>query len=233
MSTDTVKTDPPAYSTAALFNRFINGLRDNGIPSRIDRSVLGKMSGGEQSSLLATLRFLKLIEANGIPKSELAQLVETQGEEYKAVLAAVIKAAYDFLFDGSIEIAKATGQQVADKFRALDISGSTVTKSMTFFLGVAKDAGITISSHVKPPPAQKSANGAAKRKKPAGEEQSDSTSNSGGGAKTTSPPPPPPPTQGWHEQLLAKFPQFDPAWDDTIKAKWFEAFNDLMKRGQS
>jgi hypothetical protein len=29
--------------------------------------------------------------------------------------------------------------------------------------------------------------------------------------------------------LLAKFPEFDPAWPDPIKAKWFEGFEQFMK----
>lgn len=33
----------------------------------------------------------------------------------------------------------------------------------------------------------------------------------------------------WAEQLLAKFPQFDPAWPDDVKGKWFDAFDRLMK----
>lgn len=31
------------------------------------------------------------------------------------------------------------------------------------------------------------------------------------------------------EILLAKFPQFDPAWSDEVKLKWFDAFDRLMK----
>jgi hypothetical protein len=29
--------------------------------------------------------------------------------------------------------------------------------------------------------------------------------------------------------LLAKFPDFDPAWPDDIKAKWFSGFDTFMK----
>ena len=51
------------------------------------------------------------------------------------------------------------------------------------------------------------------------------------------PPLPPPVTPkppsaelaAWAEMLLAKFPEFDPAWTDDVKAKWFDAFDRLMK----
>lgn len=36
-------------------------------------------------------------------------------------------------------------------------------------------------------------------------------------------------TAAWSELLLAKFPQFDPAWTDDVKLKWFDAFDRLMK----
>ena len=31
--------------------------------------------------------------------------------------------------------------------------------------------------------------------------------------------------------LLAKFPSFDPAWNDDLKSKWFAAFDEMLKRG--
>jgi hypothetical protein len=50
------------------------------------------------------------------------------------------------------------------------------------------------------------------------------------------PSPAPPPgqssntsTAAWADLLLAKFPEFDPAWPDEVKLKWFDAFDRLMK----
>jgi hypothetical protein len=34
---------------------------------------------------------------------------------------------------------------------------------------------------------------------------------------------------GLVEMLLSKFPQFDPAWPDEVKLKWFDAFDRLLK----
>ena len=33
----------------------------------------------------------------------------------------------------------------------------------------------------------------------------------------------------WHQMLAEKFPHFDPAWNDEIKKKWFEAYFELFK----
>ena len=51
---------------------------------------------------------------------------------------------------------------MTERFRQLDISGSTLTKSIAFFLAAAKEAGIQISPHVKAPSAT---NGGAIKKK--------------------------------------------------------------------
>ena len=34
------------------------------------------------------------------------------------------------------------------------------------------------------------------------------------------------------EMLFSRFPEFDPKWTDEIKAKWFEAFERLMRSCQ-
>lgn len=151
MSEDTKKIETPVYITSALFTRFINSLRNTTIPSRIDRSVLSKMSGGEQSGLIAGLKFLGLIAADGSPTEKMMELVESEGDAYKAALRSILTVSYGFLFNSDIDLTKATGQQVADKFREMDIQGSTVTKCMAFFLQAAKEAGIEISQHVTPP----------------------------------------------------------------------------------
>jgi hypothetical protein len=35
----------------------------------------------------------------------------------------------------------------------------------------------------------------------------------------------------WKELLLSKFPSFDPTWPNDVQLKWFEAFDELLKRG--
>ena len=42
-----------------------------------------------------------------------------------------------------------------------------------------------------------------------------------------------PNNSSWNKMLLAKFPNFDPAWNDELKTKWFSAFDELLKRGFS
>ena len=41
------------------------------------------------------------------------------------------------------------------------------------------------------------------------------------------------PLPAWPELLLAKFPDFNPEWPDEVKAKWFDAFEKLMRLAQT
>lgn len=150
MAEQASRNPAPVYVSYKAFIRFINGLRDGNLPSRIDRSILGGMSGSGQSSLLGGLEFLGLIDAGGKPLPALEELVTLSGTHYNAKLKELLTTSYGFLFDG-IDLKRATGSQVHEAFRKQNVQGSTAIKAIAFFLAAAKDAGIEISKHVKPP----------------------------------------------------------------------------------
>ena len=67
----------PPYVPYRSFRNFIDTLKQ-GIPARIDRSVMGTMSGALQSQLTTTLKYLDLIAPTGQPKEALAKLVNSE-----------------------------------------------------------------------------------------------------------------------------------------------------------
>jgi hypothetical protein len=146
-----LKRGPPAYVPHKTFTNFINSLKESGAPSQIDRSVLKNLSGSDQSAILGSLKYLKLIDESGVPSKELLQLIDSTEEQRPAMMRAVLLQAYSFLFSGSIDLKRATTKQVEDAFREQGVSGSTIVKCIAFFLAAAKDAGIPISPHVKTP----------------------------------------------------------------------------------
>jgi hypothetical protein len=148
MADQNPKSQFPPYVSYKLFTRFINGLRDH-LPARIDRSILGGMSGGAQSALISTLDFLGLVNGAGEPTKDLEELVTLSGGAYNSFLHNLLKAKYSFL-DG-LDLKRATASQVHEAFRNQGIAGSTVAKAMAFFLAAAKEAGLEVSKHVKPP----------------------------------------------------------------------------------
>ena len=230
MADESKKQVLPPYIPYKTFTNFINGLRETGIPHQIDKSVLRTMSGALQSATIASLKFLGLIDERAIPTKKLSQLIETTGDDYNAALKNVLSESYAFLLKNGLNIEQATGTQVEDKFREKGVSGSTITKCVAFFLAAAKDAQIKVSSHIRPP-AIKRVPKARKADKPTPSKKGNNDADSQKDSQTQPPPNPLDTQSGWYEKLLAKFPEFDPAWDDETKKSWFTAFNDLMKKG--
>ena len=211
----------PPYIPYKTFFNFINGLKDSGIPQQVDKSVLRSMSGAMQSATISALKFLDLIDGQAKPTKKLTQLVDASNESYSQALEYVLSESYSFLFENDFNLEQATGTQVQEKFRVKGASGSTITKCIAFFLTAAKAAKIKVSSHVRPPiPTRSNAQRKVNPKK------------AEGGLNVPPPPLLPKPQLGWHEQLLAKFPSFDPAWDEETRKEWFKAFNELMSKGR-
>lgn len=166
MVTQTKKAESPPYIAYGTFLSFIKGLQKTGVPSRIDKSLLRNMSGGNQSALLAALRWFRLIDDVGSHGKRLEALVNA-GDDVSKELGKLLPEAYAFMEDGSIELEKATGAQVEEKFRSYGLSGSTVVKTMAFFITACKEGGIPLSAHIKLPKVARS-NGLKKSKKASG-----------------------------------------------------------------
>jgi Family of unknown function (DUF5343) len=174
---ETAKTGAPPYATWAAFLNFLNKLRDTTIPSRIDPTVFGNASGSVTYSIIAALKFLKLINAEGDPSPLFLKLVKASDEDRKAVMAGIIKANYPTLFGGKIDITKATAGQFDEHIRdTYDAQGSTVDKIAAFFIAASQYAAIDLSPHIKarkPTAASASAGKSRKQRRTAGDEPED------------------------------------------------------------
>lgn len=166
---DRAKAISPPYAALSGFVNFINKLRDTGIPGRIDPSVFGNASGSLSYSIISTLKYLKLIDDAGIPSQEFIAFVKATDEERVPMWQKFVKSGYPSLFKSGVDLTTMTAGQfdehVRDEFGA---SGSTVDKIALFFIGAAKLAGITLSSHLlarKPIAASSSAKKSAKQRK--------------------------------------------------------------------
>jgi len=215
----------PPYLSYATFKTFLGTLKQ-AIPGRIDKTVMTSFSGANQTQLLHALKYLKLIDANGVPQSTLVTLVKSEGPERHKIQQELLRAAYPFLNDPHFDLATATSGQLDEQFAKL-ATGDTVRKCKTFFLPAAKEAGLQVSPHIKEVGKRTPANGKARKARTSAVAPGAAAASPGSGPAA----PPTPAAMGWHELLLAKFPSFDPAWPDDVKAKWFEGFQDLMKRG--
>lgn len=154
MNDKSTKTKFPPYVSYGAFISFINKLRESGVPGKIDRTLMPSASGSLVSSMQGSLRSLGMINDDNRPTQKMHSLVEASDEDRKDIFKAILAESYAFLFDDpDFDLTKATTGQVAEKFRSQDINGSTVSKSIGFFLALAKAADVKVSAHVKAPPA--------------------------------------------------------------------------------
>ncbi|OGO07329.1 MAG: hypothetical protein A2Y92_03585 [Chloroflexi bacterium RBG_13_57_8] len=228
LTTEKGRKHLPPYVSYRTFRNFLDRLQQR-LPSRIDRSYWGELlSGSTGTQLMAALRFLDLIDANGKPTEPLKPLVNARGETRAQLLRDVTTRAYSFVLKSNIDIESATYSQLEEAFNnAFQLAGDVKRKCVKFFIAISGDAGMTISPFI------------TKRTR---------TAHSGTGAKTMVRKSVNrtkrnglvpqlleeiPENNSWHTKLLEKFPSFDPSWNDDLKTKWFAAFDELLKRGMA
>jgi hypothetical protein len=138
----------PPYVAFATFKNMIGGFKEHVLPSRIDRSVLGNFSGIVGGQLLTTLRFLQLTDGENRPQQILKDLVDTiNSGEWPNELGAILRAAYAPVF--KLDLEKASPSEFSEHFATVyPGEGSTLRKSMTFFLTAVQEAKLPISPYI-------------------------------------------------------------------------------------
>ncbi|HZZ62497.1 MAG TPA: DUF5343 domain-containing protein [Roseiarcus sp.] len=138
----------PPYTSYRTFKTFIQDLLEQGVPSRIDRSVLTRFSGVVGTQLTHALRFLGLVEDQGRPTQRLVALVNAQDAgRWPETLLELLRLEYAPMF--AIDLETATPSHFNEAFRkAFPAADAVVQKCVTFFLYAANDAGVKISGRV-------------------------------------------------------------------------------------
>jgi hypothetical protein len=138
----------PPYTSYRTFKAFIQDLREQGVPSRIDRSVLTRFSGVVGTQLMHALRFLGLIADQGRPTQRLTELVDAfAAGDWPEKLLELLRQEYSAMF--AIDLESATPSHFNETFRrAFPAADAVVQKCVTFFLYAANDAGVKISARV-------------------------------------------------------------------------------------
>ena len=136
----------PPYVSFRTFHNFLEELRAQGLPSRVDRSVMAHKSGTIQSQLLLALGYLGLISEN----ERLKALLSEKGARRQEIRREMLEDAYEFFFDSGLSLERATSKEVEEVFRSTGASGETVRRAISFFLRQAKQAGFKVSPYIKP-----------------------------------------------------------------------------------
>ena len=210
----------PVYVPYATFNTALNSLRADGIPGTgtIDKTLWDSQSGAIQGQLILAFKFLGLIDENRKVQPGLPELVEASDETRKPLLKKLIEDKYKNII--ALDLSTISEGQLSDAFRGYDISGSTLVRAVRFFVKACQEVGIPISSRIAE---KKRASSSTPRRRRGtnGGRRNDGSSEGASGST--------PSGKNWEEQLLAKFPEFDPTWPEELKSKWFEGFDRLLK----
>jgi len=223
-STISGKKQLPPYVSYRTFWNFLEGM-NHSIPARIDRSYWGdRFSGSSGTQLMAALRFLDLTDSNGYPTIKMRGIIGTRGDDRSVMIKQIVQSAYGFIFDGHMDTQTATYAQLEEAFHVhYQIASDVARKCIKFFIGIAGEANIPLSSFITSKTRGSRAASVSRKT-----------------ARKTSPnkiqigTPPvvelPPGGINLDKLLIDKFPSFDPGWTDEIKLKWFTAFDELVKR---
>lgn len=226
MVNDRNKKRSPPYVSYRSFLTLLEELQ-RGVPARIDRSYWGdKFSGSTGTQLMSALRFLNLMDSSGVPTKQLKELAVARGTAKTEILKKVSHESFSFLLSNSFECDKATYAQLEETFHDLyQVDRDVARKCIKFFTELASDAGIHLSPFITKK-AKNSRQTQVTEKIPK-RNGNRTNQNSIVPQHTESVPRP----MSWKELLLTKFPNFDPTWPNEVQLKWFEAFDELLKRG--
>jgi hypothetical protein len=215
----------PPYVSYRTFRNFMDGLQQR-MPSRIDRSYWGDiLSGSTGTQLMASLRFLGLIDEYGRPTTRLKPLAAAKGDQRDSFLRDMANDAYGFVLKGQLEPQSATYSELEELFHdRFQLTGDLSRKCLKFFIELANDAGIPLSPFITK--RFRTAHGVTGTKTVTKRTSTRTSRN----LKNPQTPEEVPYQTPWDTMLLTKFPTFDPTWSDEVKLKWFAAFDELLKR---
>jgi hypothetical protein len=178
---------------------------------------------------MTTLKVLKLVDDDGRPAQDLDDLVHAEGDDRRSTMRHVLERFYVPVFE--LDLGRATKGQFHDAFRKFGTKEGVLTKCEAFFIRAAQAAGIELSKRIvagrhgasksRATPAQARPRAAAtpavvteKSVAPVAVE----VAAPAGSIKLE-----------LADRILAKYPDFDPAWDAAVQAKWLEGMTRLCE----
>jgi Family of unknown function (DUF5343) len=130
------RTAPAPYLPFLTFQSAIQSL-EQGVPTKIDRTIWRNQSGIVQTQILMALRFFNLVDDADVPTELLHELIE-QKDNRAAIYTKLLNASYKGLLDH--DLTKMTPKMLDDAMEQYNVTGDTKRKAVTFFLKAAKYA---------------------------------------------------------------------------------------------
>lgn len=168
--------DKRPYAAAANVISVIHRGRTRNLPDRIDTDFLRLVGMPEvvYGRVAAALNFLELTEEDGTPTDTLQAIVSAPDDQYRELLAAAVRTAYESDFK-RVDPSQDTQAQIIDAFRPYQPRSQT-KRMVTLFLALCREAGIPVKEMPreramkgqsgKPSAASRSAPATSKQRKP-------------------------------------------------------------------
>jgi hypothetical protein len=190
----------PPYIAYQSLKTLASNMKEQGVPGRVDKSVLGNFSGAVGGQIITALKFLDLVDDGNHPNQNLKNLVNAYGTDiWPDNVAVILRKAFGPIFE--LDLTTASPAQFNERFKiTYGIEGDTLRKCITFFVNGVRDAQIPISSYIIKNKKPRSGPTKKRTPKPATNGKQDSPA----GNKNVDPPPPNPQQQQkkLSEQLL-------------------------------
>src|SRR3989304_1290960 len=216
----------PPYASYSSWVKLLEAFSAS-MPPIIDEAYMSRLalSGSGIKALKSALRFLGLVGSNDRPTERLEHLVEALGDGQHSkseVLREVMSQAYAPLFSPDFDLKSANGAQLRSYFATMGARGQIQQKCTSFFLNLAKDAGLQLSPHLisRPRPAS------GPRRTLTAELETEERRPRPQAVEQRRQPLAPSREAGL---LLGMFPRFDIDWPEDKKTRWFKDFAQLMR----
>jgi hypothetical protein len=232
-------SSPAPYAPTKAILEVVTRYRAKGLPQPINEDVLSRVGISESlvPRTLQSLQTLDLIDEKGAVTTTLESLKLAPEAEFKERIVQWLNAAYADVLK-FIDPHTADDMALKDAFRIYNPPGQR-DRMVTLFVGLYAAAGVglektktrsrTRSKSTSPAAPSRRQNGKSTSDQPKpspiiepeGDMPVNKTTPDGAQQHTAD-------IKSFERELLAKFPQLDPAWGEDIKGKWFEAFEKLM-----
>lgn len=229
MDTPEKKAATPPYVAYKTLSNFLDRFKQ-GIPGRIDRGLMGSMSGAAQSQVTTALRFLGMISENNIPNPIMKRYVSGEESDRKAALREMIESAYPFIFKSSFDLSTATAHMLRENFAAnTSATGETISRCIAFLKDAATDAGIVVSPYILQKGAR--AGGSGARRKPTGKKAQEPLERMV--SQQVAPPTPKIPTFPAQSSLLLmglfqRLPVVGSKWSKDEREQWVQTLQNVL-----
>ena len=224
------KMPVPPYVAYKTLRNFVERYRQ-GLPARIDRGLMGSMSGAAQSQVTTALRYLGMISEHGIPTEIMRQYATGEDEARKAALREVLQTSYPYIFSDVFDFSATTGSQLREAFEThTTATGETIGRCIAFLKDAAVDAGIVVSPFIS-----HKVRGSGPRRKFSTPRKEENRAPEKSKAKTEpreSPPTQPAQIEAQASLLLRglfqRLPKPGSAWPKEDRERWVQTLNNVL-----